>query len=91
MIITLIISVIFVILSFLINLLPIWHVWPAALLDGLNYFFIQLAKWNFIFPIDTLFLAIKSLITFNILFFGARLLLKVFGLLPAINTDKFFK
>jgi hypothetical protein len=60
-------------------ILPVWSLWPASLLDGINYFFQNLASFNFIFPIDALFSVIIFLIQFEALYFTAKLIMKVFN------------
>lgn len=70
-------------LSYFINaicfILPTWQIWPAAFLTGLNYFFSQIAQFNFIFPIDTLFIALRFYISFEVAYFTAKLIMKIFN------------
>ena len=56
-----------------------WTVWPASLLNGLTYFFQQLMIFNFLFPIDTLLSVIVFIINFEVVYFGVKLLLKLFN------------
>jgi hypothetical protein len=56
-----------------------WSVWPASFLSGLTYFFQLLMTFNFIFPIDTLFDVIKFIISFEVIYLGVKLLLKLFN------------
>ena len=56
-----------------------WSIWPPALLSGLTYFFQRLMDFNIIFPIDTLLTCIKFYISFDIIYFSVRLLLKLFN------------
>jgi hypothetical protein len=60
-------------------ILPTWSIWPASLLTGLTYFFTAVAKFNFIFPIDTLFTVILFIINFEVLYLTAKLIMKVFN------------
>lgn len=76
MIITLFLFLISYVLNFLCIILPTWQIWPQALLDGLTYFFQQIAVFNFLFPIDTLFSAIILFLYFEAGFFTAKLILK---------------
>lgn len=56
-----------------------WSVWPDSFLNGLTYFFQQLMVFNFLFPVDTLFDVIKFIITFEVMYLGVKLLLKLFN------------
>ena len=60
-------------------LLPSWSIYPADLLTGLEYFATSLAKLNFIFPIDSLFTVLLFIIDFEILYFTAKIIMKVFN------------
>lgn len=65
------------ILNLICSILPTWQIWPSSLLTGLQYFVIQIAKLNFIFPIDTLFICLLSLLYFEVGFFTAKMVMKV--------------
>lgn len=56
-----------------------WSVWPSTLLDGLTYFFSLLMKLDFILNIQQLFLALKFLIAFEIVYYTAKLLIRFFN------------
>lgn len=56
-----------------------WSVWPDSVLSGLTYFLQLLMTFNFIFPIDTLFDVIKFIISFEVIYLGVKLLLKLFN------------
>jgi len=58
-------------------LLPTWQIWPDSLLTGLNYFFSSIAKFNFLFPIDTLFQVLIFFISFEALYFSAKIVMKI--------------
>jgi hypothetical protein len=66
-------------LSVIVFLLPSWSVWPTDLLSGLSYFATSLAKLNFIFPIDSLFTVLLFVINFEVLYFTAKIIMKVFN------------
>jgi hypothetical protein len=61
------------------TLLPTWSIWPSDLLTGLTYFFSSLAKLNFLFPVDTLFTVLLFIINFEVLYFTAKIIMKVFN------------
>jgi hypothetical protein len=63
----------------IVFILPKWTLWPQALTNGISYFSASLAKFNFIFPIDTLFDIIKVLMLFEVTYFTAKLILKIFN------------
>jgi hypothetical protein len=56
-----------------------WTIWPPTALQGINYFFQQLMMFNFIFPMDTLMIVIIFILTFEVLYFSVKLLLKLFN------------
>ena len=60
-------------------ILPEWQIWPQTFLDALSYFFTEIAKWNYIFPIDSLFAVLTFVIGFEVAYFTAKLVLKVFN------------
>ena len=60
-------------------ILPKWQIWPSDVLDGITYFFQQLAVFNFIFPIDTVFNVLTFLIYFEVAYFTAKLVMKFFN------------
>lgn len=59
--------------------MPTWQIWPDSLLTGLSYFFQQLIAFNFIFPVDNLFIVILFVLNFEVLYFTAKLITKLFG------------
>jgi hypothetical protein len=72
--------IIFIISSFInliTTILPAWQIWPADFLNGVSYIFGQLAGFNFIFPIDTLFDVIIFFISFEVAYMTAKLIIKV--------------
>jgi len=72
----------FVISSFfdlLIFLLPKWSIWPVAVLDGINYFVSILAGLNFLLPVDTFFNAGLFLLSFEAMYFIAKLVVHIFN------------
>ena len=79
MITTLLLYIVSLFINLLVSILPAWQVWPDSLLTGLSYFFGAIAKFNFIFPIDSLFSVILFIINFEILFFTAKLIMKIFN------------
>jgi hypothetical protein len=56
-----------------------WSIWPSSFLNGITYFFQQLMMFYFILPIDTLFDVIKFIISFDIMYLGVKILLKLFN------------
>lgn len=56
-----------------------WQIWPASFFNGITYFFQQLMMFNFLFPVDTLLTVIVFLINFDVMYFGIKLLLKLFN------------
>ena len=58
-------------------LLPKYDLIPTQFHDGLVYFFTTIAKFNFIFPVDTLFYAMYYLVLFMIAFFVARIIVGI--------------
>lgn len=81
MITTLFLTLVNLILSLLITILPEWTVWPATLTTGLNYLFGQLATFNFLFPVDTLFTVLLFIINFEVLYLTAKLATKLINFL----------
>jgi hypothetical protein len=78
-----ILTFIFYILAILIGtvsiVLPTWQIWPQVFLDGLAYFFSHLASLNFLFPVDTLLTVLLFWLSFEVLYFTAKLIMKVFN------------
>jgi len=58
-------------------ILPTWTPWPSALLEGLTYFFTNLAKFNIIFPVDTLLTVLAFVINFEVIYFSSKLIIKI--------------
>jgi hypothetical protein len=55
-------------------------IWPSALLDGLTFFFQTLMGLNiFFFPVDTALTVLLWLIRFIVIFFGYKLVKKIFN------------
>ena len=79
MIITLLLYLITAFLTTIVWLLPTWTLWPDTLLDGLTYFFTAIAKFNFIFPIDSLFAVILFIVNFEVLYLTVKLIMKIFN------------
>ena len=77
MILTFFFYILTIFLTLLIHLLPDWTLWPDDLATSFNYFFSLLAKLNFLFPIDVLFDVILFVIGFEVLYFTAKIVLKV--------------
>jgi hypothetical protein len=72
--------IIFIISSFInliTTILPTWQIWPTAFLDGISYISSQIAVFNFIFPIDTLFTVILFFISFEVAYMTAKIIIKV--------------
>jgi hypothetical protein len=63
----------------IVIILPTWTLWPNSLLTGITYFASSMAKLNFIFPIDSLFSVILFIINFEVLYFLAKLIMKIFN------------
>jgi len=60
-------------------ILPTWTLWPDDLLTGITYFAGSIGKLNFLLPIDTFFTVILFLINFEVLYFTAKFILKIFN------------
>lgn len=86
MIISLLLYCVSIIISAIIFLLPEWSIWPTDLLTGLTYFFSSIAKFNFIFPVDTLFTVILFLVNFEVLYFTTKLIMKIFNYLRGTGS-----
>jgi hypothetical protein len=58
-----------------------WTIWPTQLLDGMTYFANQIMLLNGFFPgvIVQLFLALKSLLDFMVIYLFVKLLFKLFN------------
>lgn len=52
-------------------------IWPQTVLDGLTYFFISLMNIDFLLNITALLQAIKFLVAFEIVYVGAKLVIKL--------------
>jgi len=85
-----IIDIFLYILAWLISviafILPTWTFWPEDLLEGLSYFAASLAKFNFIFPVDALFAILIFFVSFEALFFGAKLVMKIFNFIRGTGS-----
>jgi hypothetical protein len=73
-------------IHFVAYLLPTWEVWPDTLLYGLTYFFNAVANFNFIVPVDSLFTVILFIINFEVAWFGAKLLMKLFNFIRGTGS-----
>jgi len=58
-------------------LLPTWQVWPSGVTDGLTFFAQKMSIFNFILPMDTLMSAIIFFISFEVTYFGAKIIVKL--------------
>lgn len=80
-------SIVFYILSFTLGVISSisdflargWSPWPSSVLSGLTYFFTNLMRFDFIFNITQLLLAIKWVIAFDLIYITVRLLMKLFN------------
>jgi hypothetical protein len=54
-----------------------WSLWPASIIDGMNYFFQHLMTFNIVLPIDLWLQAISFLIKFIVIYVPVKLLMKV--------------
>jgi hypothetical protein len=79
MITSLLLYLITLFISLIVLILPSWEVWPDSLLTGLTYFFGSITKFNFIFPVDSLFAVIIFIINFEVLYLTAKLVMKIFN------------
>lgn len=67
-------------LSFILQaIFGTFTIWPAAVLDGLSYFFQKLMAFNIFIPVDTGLTVLLWLIRFIVLFFGYKLVKKIFN------------
>jgi len=73
-------------INLMVFILPTWTLWPDSLLTGLTYFFTQLAVFNFIFPVDTLFTVILFIINFEVYYLSAKLIMKLFNYLRGTGS-----
>jgi len=86
MIVTLLLYVLTMFLNMVTVILPSWEVWPTALLDGLTYFLSLLGKLNFILPMDTFMSVLLFLVTFETVYFGTKIIMKVFNFLRGTGS-----
>jgi hypothetical protein len=70
----------------IIFLLPTWTLWPNSVLNAFQMFATDMAKLNFIFPIDTFFTCIVFFINFEIFYFGAKIITKIFNFLRGTGS-----
>lgn len=61
-------------ITVIVKILPEWVIWPDIVLNAIDYTVQHLAVFNFIFPIDQLFVAVIFLINFFIYFGIAKLI-----------------
>lgn len=66
-------------IDLLCSILPAWQVWPDTLLTGLQYLFSKFIIFNFIFPIDTLLIALIFFVEFESLYFTVKIIMKIFN------------
>jgi len=86
MITDLIIYIFTVLFSAIAFVLPAWDIWPQTLIDGLQYIFASLAKFNFILPVDTFLTAFLWFLHFSVLYLGAKLSLKALNFIRGTGT-----
>lgn len=86
MITTFILTIIYYWIVIICLILPTFQIWPKELLTGLSYFFSKLAELNYIFPIETFFQVLLFFITFETLFFTAKLIMKIFNYLRGTGS-----
>lgn len=74
-------DLVFTILSWLIYtisiILPTFSFIDTTFISAFNYVLRVFAGFNFIFPIDTIFSVIYSIITFEIAYYGAKIVLGI--------------
>lgn len=74
-------DIIIAILSWVLNgivyFLPKWSIFPPEFLDGLKYFFQTIGGLNIIFPIDKLFSVLLFLLSFEIAYYSAKLIISI--------------
>lgn len=56
-----------------------WSPWPDSILNGITYFLTNLMNWDFLLNISAMLLAIKFMISFDVIYIGVKLLLKMFN------------
>jgi hypothetical protein len=54
-------------------------IWPDSVLNGLTYFFQKLMAFNIFIPVDTFLTVLVWLIRFIVIFFGYKLIKKIFN------------
>ena len=86
MIITMILYVLTMLLNMISTVLPSWQVWPQNLLDGLTYFLGTLWNFDFIIPVATLYQVIIFMISFEVTYFTAKIIMKVFNYLRGTGS-----
>lgn len=86
MIVTLVLYVLTMLLNMISTILPNWQIWPQSLLDGLTYFFSTLWKFDFIIPVATLFQVILFMVSFEVVYFNAKIIMKVFNYLRGTGS-----
>lgn len=67
-------------------LLPAWQIWPSIILSSLSYFFGELMNFNFLVPIDSLYLALIFYLSFETAYFGGKLIMKIFNFFRGTGT-----
>lgn len=73
-------------LNLLAFLLPTWQIWPQTLTDGLTFFAQKLSLLNFILPMDTLMTALIFFISFEVAYFGAKIIIKILNYLRGTGS-----
>ena len=63
-------------------------VWPDVFLNGIHSFVSALASFNFIFPVDQLFLAIQFFIGFEVLMYTAKMIISIVGFFRGTDNIK---
>lgn len=61
------------------TILPNFQLWPDTLITGLNYLSDKVMNLNFIFPIDTLYTAIRFYVAYEVAYYTAQGLASVFN------------
>lgn len=57
--------------------LPVWTPYPAEFKNGLNYFISSFKELNFIIPVDTILSAGLIFIGFEVIYYGAKLIIMI--------------
>lgn len=88
MIIDILIKILSSFFSLIHYILPNWQIWPDVVLNSLRVFASSLARFDFIFPIKSLFDAIIFYIGFEISYYTVKLIVSTVGFFRGSDNIK---